>query len=167
MRGAFILCCVLVFSKVGYAQELPSGRPQKTAFFPVDGSLLVLSQDEVFFHAQGPPGVYDAEMPVEVYVGSVSGSWTVSCHAEALVSEKGNIPPDRIFFKNQYTDPNSDHGAGAGYESLGETCLVAEGAFTGPQLQEVSSLRFRILTTWEDKPGTYRGVIRLTYLFKP
>jgi hypothetical protein len=97
----------------------------------------------------------------------MSGHWAVTCHAEALVGEEGVIPPDRIFFKHQYTDPTSDQGAGSGYENLGEARLVAEGAFTGPEPLEVNSLKFRIMTTWEDRPGTYRGIIRLTYLFKP
>ncbi len=167
MRGALLFCLLAVAAQFAHAQHAPSRRSPDAVFFSQDGSLIVLSEGEILFDVDGPPGVYEAGTPVQISVGSVSGHWAVSCHAEPLVGERGLIPPERIFVEHRCSDPSSDQGAGPGYESLGELRLVAEGGFTGPEPLEVNSLRFRLLTTWEDKPGTYRGIIKFTYLFQP
>lgn len=167
MRGTGAIYWLIILLVIGVARLCPAGSGDEGAFFSPDGSLIILSQAEVAFHVDGPPGLYDAEAPVEVFVRSISGEWAISCHAEPLLGENGEIAPDRIFIKHEYTDPNADFGGGPGYESLGEPRLIAEGAFTGPGPLEANSLSFRILTTWKDEPGTYRGLIRFTYLLKP
>jgi hypothetical protein len=100
-------------------------------------------------------------------VRSGFGKWAVLCHAEPLIGDEGEIPPDRILLSHEYTEPDADHGAGPGDQGLGEVSLVGEGSFTGPEPVKVNTLRFRLLTTWGDKPGTYRGLIRFTYLINP
>jgi hypothetical protein len=167
VRRLIVLVTSLTLSVPVLAREFSSDKLRERPFFPPDGSLIIVSQGEISFHIDGPPGAYDADMPVEIRTGSISNHWTISCYAEPLIGERGIIPPDRLFVRHEYSDPRSDFGAGKGYESLAEPVLVAEGSLTGPEPLEVNSLRFRIMTTWRDPPGAYRGLIRLTYLPMP
>ena len=128
---------------------------------------VILSSDSISFYVCGPPGRFDAQQAVEVNVRSGYEDWTLSCEVSSLKGDTGEIPSSRIFVSSPFTDPNIDQGAGPGYEGLDKPRLAARGSFTGPLAIKVSTLKFRLLTTWEDRPGTYTGVIRFTYLVKP
>lgn len=129
--------------------------------------MIILSSDSISFYVCGPPGRFDAQQAVEVDVRSGYENWTLSCEVSSLKGENGEIPGSRIFMNSPFTDPNIDQGAGPGYEAPDEPRLVARGSFTGPLAIKVSTLKFRLVTIWEDRPGTYTGVIRFTYLVKP
>jgi len=130
---------------------------------------IILSPDSISFHADTSPGTFDSE-PVDVTVRSDYKDWTIHCEAISPLSfSKGmnEIPFERLFMNTPYTDPAVDKGAGPGYETMDQPRLVAKGSFTGPMAIKASSLKFRLLTKWEDKPGTYVGQIRFTYLTNP
>jgi len=130
---------------------------------------IILSPDSISFHADTSPGTFDSQ-PVDVTVRSEYKDWTIHCELISpliLSGRKNKIPSGRLFINTPYTSPAVDKGAGPGYESMDQPRLVAKGSFTGPMLIKASSLKFRLLTKWEDKPGTYVGQIRFTYLTNP
>jgi len=130
---------------------------------------IILSPDSISFHADSSPGTFDSQ-PVDVTVRSDYKDWSVHCEAISpltLSKEKNQIPFEHLFINTPYTNRAVDKGAGPGYESMDEPRLVAKGTFTGLIAIKASSLKFRLLTTWEDKPGTYVGQIRFTYLTNP
>jgi len=130
---------------------------------------IMLSPDSISFHADTSPGTFDAQ-PVDVTVRSDYKDWSIHCEAISpltLSGEKNRIPFERLFMNTPYTDPGVDKGAGPGYETMDQPRLVAKGTFTDPTAIKASSLKFRLLTKWEDKPGTYVGQIRFTYLTNP
>jgi hypothetical protein len=130
---------------------------------------IILSPDSISFHADSSPGTFDSQA-VDVTVRSDYKDWSIHCELISPLTfsgSKNKIPFERLFINNPYTNPVIDKGAGPGYESMGQPRLVAKGSFTGPVAIKASSLKFRLLTTWEDKPGTYVGQIRFTYLTNP
>jgi len=130
---------------------------------------IILSPDSISFHADTSPGTFDSQ-PVDVTVRSDHKDWSIHCEmisSLTLSGRKSKIPLERLFINTPYTHPAVDKGAGPGYESLDEPRLIAKGFFTGPVSIKASSLKFRLLTTWKDKPGTYVGQIRFTYLTNP
>jgi len=130
---------------------------------------IILSPDSISFHADSSPGTFDSQ-PVDVTVRSDYKDWSVHCEAISpltLSKEKNKIPFERLFINTSYINPAVDKGAGPGYESIDQPRLVAKGSLTGPMAIKASSLKFRLLTKWEDKPGTYVGQIRFTYLTNP
>jgi hypothetical protein len=138
------------------------------AVFPGEGSVIILSQGELVFNIDGPPGTYEAHAPIDVFVGAEAGSWVLSCQAGPLVGERGTISPARILVTGvDAVSGGSGRVATEGYRGLAEPFVVAEGAYLGPQPVKVSTLKFALLTTFQDKPGTYVGSITLTYLFRP
>lgn len=148
--------------------ELPG--PSLAVIAEIGSYMTVsLSTPTVQFSIAGPPGVYDANVPigvpVSVTVGCNAGAWSVSCAASALTGPNGSIGPERIFMQRQSAPNTPDMGAGAGFESLEVKRTVAEGVPQAPQAVEV--LNFRILTQWQDRPGTYQGTITFTHLMTP
>jgi hypothetical protein len=111
--------------------------------------------------------LYESQIPVEVLVGADAGSWVLSCHAQPLVCGQGEIPPERILVRSMDAVSGEDQGGSDAYRGLAEPCMVAEGSYLGPVPVKVSTLVFAVLTTCEDKPGTYVGSVTLTYLFRP
>ena len=96
--------------------------------------------------------------------------WSIHCEVISPLTLSGRtnkIPFERLFINTPYTNPAVDKGAGPGYESMDQPRLVAKGSLTGAAAIKASSLKFRLLTTWKDKPGTYVGQIRFTYLTNP
>ena len=124
---------------------------------------ITLSTDAIVFNCKGAPGVYDADQPVVVTVGSNSRNWTVKCSATPLEGDGGTIPSNRIFMKNPHT-PNTDKGAGAGFEAMSGEKVVLTGSATD---RKETTSEFRLKTTWEDKAGMYTGQINYTYLATP
>ena len=130
---------------------------------------IILSPDSISFHADTSPGTFDSR-PVDVTVRADSKDWSIHCEVISpltLSRRTNSIPFERLFINTPYTDPAVDKGAGPGYESMDQPRLVAKGSFTGAMAIKASSLKFRLLTTWKDKPGTYVGQIRFTYLTNP
>jgi len=130
---------------------------------------IILSPDSISFHADTSPGTFDSQ-PVDVTVRSDYKDWSIHCELISPLTfseSKNRIPFERLFINTPYTNPAVDKGAGSGYESMEQPRLVAKGSFTGPVAIKASSLKFRLLTTWEDKPGIYVGQIRFTYLTNP
>ena len=124
---------------------------------------ITLSTDAIIFNCKGAPGVYNADQPVVVTVGSNCRSWTVKCSATPLEGDGGTIPAQRIFMKNQHT-PNIDKGGGAGFEPMSGEKVVLTGSATDCK---GTTSEFRLKTTWEDKAGIYTGQINYTYLSTP
>jgi len=124
---------------------------------------ITLSTNAIVFNCKGAPGVYNADQPVVVTVGSNCGNWTVKCSATPLEGDGGTIPSQRIFMKNPHT-PNTDEGAGRGFEAMSGEKIVLKGSATD---RKETTSEFRLKTTWEDKAGTYTGQINYTYLASP
>jgi len=124
---------------------------------------ITLSTDAIVFNCKGAPGVYNADQPVVVTVGSNCRSWTVKCSATPLEGDGGTIPAERIFMKNPHT-PNIDKGAGGGFESMSGEKVLLTGSATD---RKETTSEFRLKTTWEDKAGMYSGKINYTYLSTP
>ena len=130
---------------------------------------IILSPDSISFHADTSPGIFDSQ-PVDVTVHSDHKDWSIHCEVISPLTLSGRtnkIPFARLFINTPYTNPNIDKGAGPGYESMDQPRLVAKGLLAGAAAIKASSLKFRLLTKWEDKPGTYVGQIRFTYLTNP
>lgn len=125
---------------------------------------ITLSTDAIVFNCTGAPGVYNADHPVVVTVGSNWRNWTVKCSATPLKGDGGTIPSNRIFMKNPHT-PNTDNkSAGTGFEAMSGEKVVLKGSATD---RKETISEFRLKTTWEDKAGTYTGQINYTYLTTP
>jgi len=107
------------------------------------------------------------ELRKEPFVGPYDGIIPAVLAQKGTISDgKNKIPFERLFISTPYS-PKSDKGAGPGYESLDKPRLVARGSFTAPMAIMASSLNFRLLTKWDDKPGTYSGAVRFTYITNP
>ena len=124
---------------------------------------ITLSTDAIIFNCKGAPGLYDANEPVVLTVGSNCGDWSVKCVATPLEGSKGEIPPERIFVKTP-NSPNIDKGAGNGFEPMSGERNVLTG---NPTERKEARMEFKLKTTWEDKAGTYTGRIDYTYLATP
>lgn len=116
------------------------------------------------FSALEKPGVIDADKDVLVRVASNITGWNVMCSSQGLSGSDGAIPADRIFVKSDYTNPAADAGVGLGYESLSAPRVVAAGSAAGEVTHPAS---FKLNVTWEDKPGSYDGVLTFTVLPEP
>jgi hypothetical protein len=129
-------------------------------------SLLTSSEAPaaIEFAALEKPAVVDGDKYVLISVSSNCTSWSVTCSSEGLVSSDDAIPPDRLFVRSAYTNPGVDNGAGAGFEGLSAPRVVA----TGSVAQEViHQAMFKLNVTWEDRPGSYDGVLTFTVLPTP
>jgi len=116
------------------------------------------------FSALEKPGVIDADKDVLVSVASNITGWNVTCSSQGLSGSDGTIPADRIFVKSDYTNPAVDEGVGPGYEALSAPKVVAAGTAAG---EVTHPAYFKLNVTWEDKPGSYDGVLTFTVLPKP
>jgi len=116
------------------------------------------------FSALEKPGVIDADKDVLISVASNIRGWNVTCSSQGLTSSDGSIPADRIFVKSDYTNPAVDEGVGPGYESLSAPRVVSAGTAVGEVTHPAS---FKLNVTWEDKPGSYNGVLTFTVLPEP
>ncbi len=129
---------------------------------------ILLDPPSVYFDALGHPSVFDAVSEVAVKVSSNYAGWTVSCKAAPLsLTGRGNntISNERIFVGTTKTKNYRDEGAGRGFMKMHKPILLGSGNQTPPI--ELERLRFRLLTTWEDRAGTYDGDITFTFLVSP
>ena len=134
---------------------------------PAAPLTVALSEERIDFNISGLPGLYEADRPITISVDPPFGNWVVFCQGEPLRGPRGLIPPDRIFVSQQRVNPDGTPEPGFEFTSVEELRLVAEGMPSDQQLPGVSTLRFQLLTTWEDEPGTYIGAIKFTYLVRP
>ncbi len=116
------------------------------------------------FKALKRPGVVDADRYIVIIVFSNCSHWSVVCSTEGLESEDDFIPPERLYVKSYYTDPSVDEGAGPGYESLSTPKVIAKG---GTARGFIYKSYYRMKATWEDRPGSYDGLLKLTVLPEP
>jgi len=128
-------------------------------------NVMALSETGVYFHADGPPAIWDGDKSTTLTIGSNSELWSVICEATDLTSSNDAIPKSRIYMKIDPDDFQGNEGAGTGYHSLQQEVEVANGTPTPPS--EVCSMQFRLKTRDIDRPGHYEGVITFTYLSNP
>jgi len=118
-----------------------------------------LSNDQISFDVLGEPGEYFSQEGVMVTVASNQSEWSLHAMASELMPEGGNgntIPSDRLAFSI-----NND----GLFHPLGTSQSVYQGeAIKKPEEIE---LRFRLTTSWEDLPATYRGNITFFVLSTP
>ena len=129
---------------------------------------ILLDPPSVYFEAMGQPSVFDAVSEVAVRVSSNYAGWTVSCKASPLsLTGRGNniISNKRIFIGTAEAKNYRDEGAGRGFKRMHKSILLGSGDQTPPI--EFERLRFRLLTTWKDRPGTYDGNVTFTFLVSP
>jgi len=126
---------------------------------------ITLSINSIIFNCKGAPGVYNADQPVMVTVGSNYGEWTVKCAATPLKGNAGKIPAERIFLRlSNSNSSNSDNDAGIGFEPMSGEIVVLSGS---PTEHKEEAIEFKLKTLWEDRAGTYTGQINFTYLAIP
>lgn len=121
---------------------------------------------DVSFIIDGPPGMYEAAMPLNVSVSSGFSEWSLHCQASPMVEITNGwiLPASRIFIDGGFQDVVDD---GDGLLTLDQPILVGQGSFTGPEFVLVSVLSLSFQSEWQDKPGTYSGEITFTYLAVP
>lgn len=154
---SFIACAFLVSALL---LTCPAARAQYEPF------AVEVDPQEVSFIIDGPPGMYDASLPLNVSVSSGFSEWSLHCQASPLVEVTNGwmIPASRIFMDGGFEDVLGD---GDGLLTLDQPILVGQGSFTGPEFTLVSVLNFRIQSEWEDRPGSYAGQLTFTYLAVP
>jgi len=118
-----------------------------------------LSNDQVSFDVLGEPGDYFSQEAVVVTVASNQAEWSLHAMASELVpeGESGNpIPPERLAFSI-----NND--------GIFHALSSSQGVYQGEAIQkpEEIQLHFRLTTSWEDLPATYRGNITFFVLSTP
>jgi hypothetical protein len=128
---------------------------------------ITLSREHIEFNVFGPPGLYEAKEPITVSVQPPFGNWVVFCHGEPLRGARGEIPPERMFVSQLLLGTEVDEDGAEKFASMEQPRMVAEGLLSGPELRGVSTVRFRLLTTWEDEPGRYVGAIKFSYFVRP
>ncbi len=118
-----------------------------------------LSTNEITFDVRGEPGEYYSNEEVEVTVGSNQSTWSVYVNASNLTTDNVEIvalPSSRLAFS---IDSNKT------YQSLDKKLLFLQGVVA--QAPKPVKLRFRLTTTWQDAPGTYKGNITFAFLNNP
>jgi hypothetical protein len=124
----------------------------------------VQARGTIEFSALEQPGIIEPDKHVQIIVSSNCTSWSVECNTTGLTSTDDFIPPERLYLRSFYTDPDADYGAGPGYESLAVPKLVA----TGSASRELSyQVYFKLEVTWCDLPGDYDGVLNFTCMPTP
>jgi hypothetical protein len=134
---------------------------------------LQLTPAAVAFVQNGTPGLVQSLVPTAMPGRSADlrvvssfrpRGWSVIAEGTSLVNVKGDrIGADRVFIGSPATRAYPAGGGGAGYRPLDMTVVVASGGlgdYTFP-------LGFRLLTTWNDPPGSYAGVVRFTAIINP
>ena len=148
----------------------PAAEPLFIQSDPGEPFLAIqLSTNEITFDEEADPaGIVQGAPIVHVTATSDSTTWVVDCQATPLVGEDGaTIPPARCFVRSSWTRTADDAGVGPGYLPLDvpRTVVARESAADSP----VGSvdLDFRLLTSWEDRPGAYEGQIEFVYIVQP
>ncbi|HVP57477.1 MAG TPA: hypothetical protein VMU02_05225 [bacterium] len=121
---------------------------------------------QVSFHVDGPPGVYEANVPVNVQVTSGFRDWSLFCEASYLteVTSGVTLPADRICLAGSFQDTYTDQKS---LVTLNQQVVIGRGTFTGPTFIDSAVLNLKFRSQWEDRPGTYVGQITFTFLATP
>ena len=122
-------------------------------------TTVKLSTNEITFDVRGEPGEYYSNEEVEVTVGSNQSTWSVYVDASSLSTnnvEIAALPSSRLAYA---VDNNKE------YQSLDKKMLFLQGV--AAQAPRPVKLRFRLTTTWQDAPGTYKGNITFAFLNNP
>ncbi len=148
----------------------PSADPMLLQSEPGEPFLAIqLSTNEITFAEEADQaGIVQGEPMVHVIATSDSTTWVVDCQATPLVGQDGaTIPPARCFVRSSWTRTAADGGAGPGYLPLDapRTVVARESAADNPVAS--ADLDFRLLTSWEDRPGVYEGQIEFLYIVRP
>lgn len=109
------------------------------------------------------PGVIAPDKHVLIIASSNTSNWSIVCTSTGLQSEDDFIPPERLFIHSSYSS-GKDEGAGPGFESLGSPRLVAMGGVAS-QIEKEVFLKLEL--TWDDKPGSYDGIVNFEILPVP
>jgi hypothetical protein len=120
----------------------------------------------VAFHIDGPPGLYSANVPVNVEVTSGFADWSLYCQASYLteVTSGTTLPADRICLAGGFEDTFTDQKS---LVALDQQIVIGRGSFTGPTFVNSAVLSLKFRSQWEDEPGTYVGQITFTFLATP
>jgi len=126
---------------------------------------IEFSASGIEFYQPARPGLLDPQQPVELKVTCLAASWSVAARATLLARQEGSgqIGPERLFVRTSATQGHPDVGAGPGFVPLNDPVIVAAGSvpiYSTP-------LELRLLTLWEDTPGTYSGDIQFTAVASP
>lgn len=109
------------------------------------------------------PGLITPDKHVLIRASSNTASWSIVCTSNGLQSEDDFIPAERLFVHSPYTG-SKDEGAGSGFQSLTMPRLVATGRAASVIENEVF---LKLQLTWDDKPGSYDGVVNFEILPVP
>ncbi|MBN1466941.1 hypothetical protein JXA02_14400 [candidate division KSB1 bacterium] len=148
-----------------YVPELGSKHQLSLSIEVAEYSTFSLSESAIFFHADGPPAVWDADTSVKLHVGSNTSNWAATCEATSLKSAEDEIPNERLFLRDVPFTYTGDDGAGLGFKKMNEILQVADGGSTPPQ--DVCEMWFRLQTMDVDLPGHYEGTITFTLFVNP
>jgi hypothetical protein len=120
----------------------------------------------VSFHIDGPPGLYSANVPVNVEVMSGFADWSLYCQASYLTEVTSGItlPASRICLAGSFEDTFADEKS---LVALDQQIIIGRGSLTGPTFVNSGVLSLKFRSQWEDKPGTYVGQITFTFLATP
>ena len=128
-------------------------------------TIFSLSESSIYFHANGPPSIWNGDKTVKLTVGCNSNEWSAYCEATPLVSPNDQIPNERLFIRIEPGDFNQDGGAGMGFQNMSQTIEVAKGGPSAPK--EVAEMWFRLKTIDADLPGHYEGSVTFSLFANP
>ncbi len=159
LASLFLFSCGLRCACAAETPRPPGSLPRALEI------TIELSTSGVEFYQPARPGVLDLQRPVELRVTCLAASWSVAAKATPLAKQDGSgqIGPERLFIRTAATQAHPDVGAGLGFVPLNDPVIVAAGSiptFSTP-------LELRLLTLWEDTPGTYSGDIQFTVVASP
>jgi hypothetical protein len=150
-----LLICLMAFP--AFADKRPRYEgPFAIQVNPADVSFLI----------DGPPGLYSANVPVNVEVTSGFADWSLYCQSSYLteVTSGATLPANRICLAGSFEDTFADAKS---LVALDQQIIIGRGTFTGPTFVNSGVLSLKFQSQWEDKPGTYVGRITFTFLATP
>lgn len=153
----------LIFNTPLQAQTtaVPAGVSQAPLKIKID-----LSSSAIQFLQTSQPGLLDQHQQVQMSVTYLGHAWSVSIQASPLTKQPGNelIDASRLFVSSPATRTAPDVGGGPGFVPLSAPVEVAR---SGGFITLATPLDFRLLTFWDDTPGTYKGDIQFTAIIIP
>ncbi len=120
---------------------------------------IIVKPSEIRFHAAYEPGIYEAEQEVMLSICGNYDNWSVQIVAGELTGEKTSIAPSKLFIQNDHHRYSLDDGAGNGFRCMDSPVILSGNHAAYPEIR--IKLRFKIMTRYDDPPGTYTGEIKL------
>lgn len=119
-----------------------------------------VNSTDLLFEINGPPGIYDANVPIKLAVNGNQTNWEITCNFINLQGPNGAlIPRNAIFVNSTAMNYNLDDGAGIGYMILSFPREIITGNIIGNS--GLTTLNFRINTQFNYDPGTYNGSLKI------